>query len=379
MQKIIFGDRAILSFEKLVKSFKPRRLFIVTGKRSFRQSGASKMFRKTLNTYEKYIFDSYANDPSIEDVQIGIKIIKSFKPDLIVAIGGGSAIDMAKHLKIFSIDNDNLEEKIINKKSLKNVNIPLIAIPTTSGTGSESTSFAVIYIKNKKYSVESQYLLPEYALIIPELGDKMSKSVRISTALDAYCQAIESYWSVNSTRSSKLYSTKAIKILRKYFLKSLSEDKKARSEMFKAANYSGRAINITKTTAAHALSYMLSKKYNLSHGYSVAITLGKFFEINSTIDQSIIQDKRGVRYIKRNMRNLYKVMGMDSARSCETYWYSLMSRLNLTVNTKKIGLKTDADIKFIVDNIDVNRLKNNPIKLNPKIVSKIFYDLRNAR
>ena len=378
-QKIIFGDRAILSFKKIVKSFNPRRLFIVAGKRSFRQSGASKMFRKTINTYEKYIFDSFANDPSIEDVKIGIKIIKSFKPDLIIAIGGGSAIDMAKHLKIFSIDSDNLEEKIINKKSLKNVNIPLIAIPTTSGTGSESTSFAVIYIKNKKYSVESQYLLPEYALIIPELGDKMSKSVRISTALDAYCQAIESYWSVNSTRSSKLYSTKAIKILRKYFLKSLSEDKKARYEMFKAANYSGRAINITKTTAAHALSYMLSKKYNLSHGYSVAITLGKFFEINSTIDQSIIQDKRGVRYIKRNMRNLYKVMGMDSARSCETYWYSLMSKLNLTVNTKKIGLKTDADIKFIVDNIDVNRLKNNPIKLNHKIVSKIFYDLRNAQ
>ena len=76
-------------------------------------------------------------------------MIKSFKPNLIIAIGGGSAIDMAKHLKIFSVNNNNLEDKIINKRSLKNSNVPFIAIPTTSGTGSESTSFAVIYIKIK--------------------------------------------------------------------------------------------------------------------------------------------------------------------------------------------------------------------------------------
>ena len=377
-QKILFGDEAILSFNKLVKSINPKRILIVTGKKSFRQSGASNMFYKTINCYEKYIYDSFANDPSIEDVKIGLKIIKSFKPDLIIAIGGGSAIDMAKHLKIFSVNNNNLEDKIINKRSLKNSNVPFIAIPTTSGTGSESTSFGVIYIKDKKYSVESQYLLPDYALIIPELGHKMSKTVRISTALDAYCQAIESYWSVNSTRSSKLYSGKAIKILKKYILKSLNGDKKAQSEMFRAANYSGRAINIAKTTAAHAISYMLSRKYNLPHGYSVAITLGKFFVINEATNNTAIQDKRGSKYIRRNMKNLYKLMGLDSAKSCEKYWYALMSKLNLTVNTKNIGIKTDADIKFLVDNINIHRLKNNPIKLNPKIISKIFHDLSDA-
>ena len=76
-QKIIFGDEAILSFNKLIKSINPKRILIVTGKKSFRQSGASNMFYKPINCYEKYIYDSFANDPSIEDVKIGLKIIKS--------------------------------------------------------------------------------------------------------------------------------------------------------------------------------------------------------------------------------------------------------------------------------------------------------------
>ena len=377
-QKVIFGNEAIVSFEKLVKSINPKSLLIVTGKKSFKKSGANRLFQKTINEHRSYIFDEFSNDPSFEDVLTGLKIMKKIKPDLIVAIGGGSAIDMAKHLNIFSVNSD-IKEIIINNKSLKKSNIPLIAIPTTSGTGSESTSFAVIYIKNKKYSVESEYMLPNYALIIPEFGNRMSKELRITTALDAYCQAIESYWSVNSTRTSKIYSAKAIKIIRKYIIKSLSSNKKARVEMFKAANYSGRAINISKTTAAHALSYVLSKKYNLSHGYSVAITLGKFFVINGLSDQSMIQDKRGSQYIKNNMQNLYKLMGLNSAMSCERYWYDLLSKLNLTANTKKIGLKTNADIKFIIDNIDLHRLKNNPVKLSPDILSKIFHDLKHAK
>ena len=144
-QKVIFGNEAIVSFEKLVKSINPKSLLIVTGKKSFKKSGANRLFQKTINEHRSYIFDEFSNDPSFEDVLTGLRIMKKIKPDLIVAIGGGSAIDMAKHLNILSANSD-IKKKIINNKSLKKSNIPLIAIPTTSGTGSESTSFAVIYL-----------------------------------------------------------------------------------------------------------------------------------------------------------------------------------------------------------------------------------------
>ena len=379
MQKIFFGNNQQSRLKSLIKSIKPNMIFLVTGDKSYLLSGSKKLIDEVSMGYKTYRFSNFSNDPKLEDVKNGVELIKKIKPDLIISIGGGSAIDMGKQINILSKNTKDIKNIIIQKKHLKKSNIPLIAIPTTSGTGSESTSFSVMYIDKKKYSVESKHMIPDYAFIIPKLGNKMSKRLRASTAFDAFSQAIESYWSINSTKQSKTISSRAIKLIKENLTKSMKGNEQSRSHMYKAANLSGQAINITKTTAAHAISYVISSKFNLQHGHSVALTLGKFFKFNMPDSNKKISDPRGAKYLNRTMKTLYKILGFKDFKQCERYWYSSLNKLNLVTSFKKIGLTKQSDINYLVDKVDNNRLQNNPIYVSPESLKNLLNDLKKDR
>ena len=362
-QKIIFGNDKIAQLKRLIDNINPKMILLLSGNRSYYRSGAKKLIDSSTLGYKKFRFYDFSTNPQYEDVKKGVKLIKKTNPELIIAIGGGSVIDMGKQINILS-NNEYSKKSIINKVRLKKPKIPLIAIPTTSGTGSESTSFSVIYINGKKYSIENKYMMPNYAFIFPKLGEKMKKSLLASCIFDAFSQAIESYWSINSTTSSKRLSSKAINIIKRNLYKAANGSIKSRAELFKAANLSGQAINITKTTAPHAISYTLSSKYKLQHGHAVAITLGKFFRYNMPDPTKKINDRRGSEYIKKTMNNLYKIMKCENSTKCEDYWYETMEKIGLKTSFRNIGISDSSDIDYLIKCIDQNRLNNNPIKLN---------------
>lgn len=217
-------------------------------------------------------FDGFAPNPTAEQVQAGLAAYREGACDGILSIGGGSAIDVAKAIKALGGTDEQatLLERLTQPVPMAAVHV---AMPTTAGTGSESTHFATIYIGGKKYSVSHAALLPEAAILDPSQLLSLPDAERASTFLDALCHSIESYWSMRATDESRAFSAQAIALLTANADAYLAGDEAACGAVMAASNFAGRAINLTTTTAAHAMCYMLTSLYGLRHGHAAAVCL----------------------------------------------------------------------------------------------------------
>ena len=372
-QKIFFTQKLRDKLFGIVEKLKPKKILFVTANKSYLKSDIQSLVNPIIKNYSIKRFYGFDNNPKLRDVKKGIELLKDFKPDMIISIGGGSVIDMGKLINILS-QNTNSSELIKNNIKLKKSKLKMVAIPTTSGTGSESTSFAVVYINNKKYSVSHKSMMPDYAFIDSNLSNSMSKRLRASSAFDAFSQSIESYWSINSTIKSKNISREAITLIKNNIIASFKNSFDARAAMARAANLSGQAINITKTTAPHALSYKISSKYGLQHGHAVALTLGKFFIINAPKDDINILDKRGHKYLLKTMKSLFKILEVTSAQEASAYWYNLMQRTGLESNVVKACSLNKDGLKKIILSVDQFRLKNNPVKIDNTDLAQALWE-----
>jgi alcohol dehydrogenase class IV len=371
-----FGNDSLKNISEIISIHNAKKILLVTGKKSFEISGSEEKLSQFLKNVDLERFFDFEVNPNIEDVKTGVNIINSFKPDLIIAIGGGSVIDIAKLINIFAVHVHKQKDiyDFVNKSSsVSKRGLPLIAIPTTSGTGSEATHFAVVYIGTKKYSFAHEYVLPNYAIIDPTLSYSSPSYIKACSALDALSQSIESFWAVGSSEESRSYSRRAIKlILSSIELAVNKNDLKAMNNMAIAANFAGKAINISKTTAAHALSYPITKYLNIPHGHAVALTLGKFFVINSKFSLNDLNDKRGIEYFEKIIEEINGFFECSDSEMTCTKWYQLMENLSLENDLKSIF--RDANIEFgsIVNDINLERLNNNPVKIGLNQIEKLF-------
>ena len=370
LQTIDIGRGSISKLIKYISCTK-QKIFIVCGKSLYENFHAFNLIKKIQTKHNLVFFSDFSKNPKIEDAIRGGKYFINSNCEIILAIGGGSSIDMAKLInayqqfpnKFFKLIKGNIELKYQCKK--------LIAIPTTAGTGSESTHFAVVYINEKKYSLASKFLLPSIAIVDSNLVSTMSKYVAACSAFDALSQSIESYWSINSNSKSKKISLEAMRLIFKNIEKAvILKDKRSVTKLMFASNLAGRAINITKTTAPHALSYKISSLTNIAHGHAVAITLGKFFKINhysNKIRKPITKRKN-----LYNMKKIYKIMKVSGPSEAENSWYKLMKICGLENDMLKLKLNTKPVVDKIVNSINIERLKNHPIKISKKEFKSIF-------
>lgn len=314
------------------------------------------------------VFTDFNPNPLYEDVVKGIDVFKKNKCDLIVAIGGGSAIDVAKTIKAFSTMDEN--ENYLNQQIIDN-GINLLAVPTTAGTGSESTKFSVVYFNGEKYSIDDDSLLPNYVLLDPNFLTSLPLYQKKSTMLDALCQAIESYWSINSTDESKKYASEAIQLILKNYKEYIKENKEVYLDMLKAANYSGKAINISKTTAAHAMSYKITSLYGISHGHAVALCLPHIWKyMIENIDKSV--DPRGEKYLDSIFCDLDKLFNTTSHN--ETL--KKLDEIYKEIDLKFSNIVEEKDLDILTGSVNENRLKNNPVFLEKEIIREIYSSLR---
>ena len=216
-------------------------------------------------------FDQFMSNPLYEDVCKGVDLFNSEHCDTILAVGGGSSIDVAKCIKLYyKMHKDTL----YLEQEYTDTGVKLIAIPTTAGTGSESTRYAVIYYDGKKQSVTHDSIIPDVAILEPNVLKTLPLYQKKCTMLDALCQGIESWWSINSTDDSKQYSKIAVETIIRWWREYIFENTDNSAEQIMlAANYAGRAICITQTTAPHAFSYKITSLYGLPHGHAVAVCL----------------------------------------------------------------------------------------------------------
>lgn len=271
---------------------------------------------------EKIFKITHREVPSNPPLEFAKRVLsKAMGYDKIISIGGGSTIDVGKYVAY-------------------HLRIPHKAIPTTAGTGSEATKFAVFVKDGRKISLEDEKLIPEEYEFNPELVVSCPPMVTASSGLDALSQAIESYWSPNATKESMEFSKLSFELTMEYLLSSYKnpKNKNFRLNMLKAAHYSGKAINITRTSICHAISYYLTINYGIPHGIACVSTLSTFMKIF---------DFKPIHY--KEVESLIK---------------------NLDVDITSILKKINKDV--VREAFESSRASNTPIKLTEKEIYKLL-------
>ena len=307
--------------------------------------------------YSFTVFTDFQSNPDYNSAINVARIFESQHCDFVLAIGGGSAIDIAKCARRFAcmdLSKDCLVQ--IPKKST----IKMLAIPTTAGSGSEATHFAVLYRNNQKYSVSDDDMLPGYVVLNPNFLEGMSIYQKNSCFLDALCQAVESWWSLKANEESIAYSNKAISLLLKnykdYFSLCVNNnnhiiDKEIYANVLLGAHYAGKAINITTTTAAHAMSYGITKKFGLAHGHAVALCMVQVW-------QNLLEsDNRNLDIV---LDNISRAFNRVTKKDALVKFKLILTELKMSVPR----LTANHDIQQLAETVNIQRLDNHPIPLN---------------
>ena len=303
------------------------------------------------------IFNEFTPNPLYEDVVKGVKLFREEECDAVLAIGGGSSIDVAKCIKLYSSMEDT---KVYLDQEYKENDVTLIAIPTTSGTGSESTRYAVIYYEGKKQSVTHDSIVPKYAILDYRNLVTLPLYQKKCTMLDAMCQSIESWWSVNATEESREYSRQALNTLMFYMKDYLANKDDGNAQMLEASNYAGKAINITQTTAAHAMSYKLTSLYGIPHGRAVFMCLPFIWKLME--ERSILPDV---------FSDIAYTLGYTCVADAIGYLESLNEQL---FENDKVTMN-EGDIDILVKSVNPTRLKNNPLELTEDMIRSLYMDI----
>ena len=311
-------------------------------------------------------FDQFTPNPLYEDVCKGVDLFQSAQCDTILAVGGGSSLDVAKCIKLYcQMDKDIL----YLEQEYKDTGVRLIAIPTTAGTGSESTRYAVIYYDGNKQSVTHDSIIPDVAILEPRVLKTLPVYQKKCTMMDALCQGIESWWSVNSTDESKLLSKEAVETIMHWWHEYIFENTVASAEaIMHAANLAGQAICITQTTAPHAFSYKITSLYKLPHGHAVAVCLPEIWQyMISNLNKCI--DYRGDDYLMYIFAQISKSMGCENQQQAIAVFREMMKEMELS---NPMTDNRENDVIALSNSVNPVRLKNNPILIDAFTAATLY-------
>ena len=371
---IYSGVGELIKLGDIITSYSAHRVLVVTGGKSFQACGAKAILSECLKGCHVTYFSDFEVNPRLIDAQRGVKLAIENTVELIISIGGGSVLDMGKLIKaLYSIPDEAINiakgvSEVIDPK------IPLLAIPTTAGSGSESTHFAVVYLGNEKYSLAASCLLPDDIILDGNLVLSATKYQKACNVLDAISQSIESAWAVGSTPESQVMSYQALNLCVNNFFEYVNSGNspKVAQAMIKASNFAGQAINITKTTAAHAWSYGLTKKYSIPHGHAVWVTLPKIFEIHAMCHSDSIRDPRGSKHLTLVMDNLIDILNISTKKDIGRYFDEMLTSIGIKADIETdLGINKEERLALSRD-VNQQRLKNNPVSFSSSEVKRIF-------
>lgn len=364
-QHYIDPNNCIGEINMVLSQLHTTNIFLVCGD-SFLQMPVYEMLNKIcVNAGVKITyFSDFVPNPTYDSVKAGVYAFRESGCDFILGAGGGSAMDVAKCIKLFGTmkrDEDYLHQEIVRN------DIPMMAIPTTAGTGSEATRFAVIYVNGEKYSIEHESALPQYVLLYPDSLKTLCDYQKISTVCDALSHAIESYWSVHSTLESKELSEKAIKIILENAEKYRRGEESCYGQILLASNYAGRAINITKTTAAHAMCYKLTTTLKIPHGHAVMLCLPEVWEYLCRHLEACV-DARGEQYLHSTLTDLARCLRKDTCQEAIEYLKNLRNawQLGMPVGTENL------QVAQLVNSVNTERLGNFPVFMSGEDLTRIY-------
>lgn len=374
MPHLISGLNSLSDLPGVLEHYTAQRILLVTGKASFTACGAEAITRTALANHQVLHFSDFSVNPKLQDAIRGADLARAQGIDLILAIGGGSVLDMAKLIKAFYASPGAEKTLTQGKTPVTDPDIPLIAVPTTAGSGSEATHFAVVYIGVDKYSLAAPCLLPDQIILDGTLLASASPYKKACNLLDALAQAIESAWAVGSTEESRNYSFAAIDLIMQHARAMVRPNAGSTTlqAMAEAANLAGKAINISKTTAAHAWSYGITGTYGIPHGHSVWLTLPAIFQIHAQAGDAQINDPRGPAHLRAIMTRLMQALAIRSPAQASTTLRHFVSEIGVESDLTKSGPDTSDKRAALSKQVNMQRMSNNPVRLGDADIRAIF-------
>ena len=370
--KVLFGIGASREIGKEAKALGGTKVLIVTDP-GVVNSGLVASLRTNLEEagMKVFLFDRVEPEPSASLVDESAQLAKENGVDVVIGVGGGSSLDIAKGASLLASNPGNVLDysgmDLIPKRGL-----PKILVPTTAGTGSEVTRVFVLIDKrdNMKKVVFSNYSIPELALVDPMLTISMPSKVTADTGMDALVHAIETYVSMNATPFSDLLASRAIELIAKYLPMAFAkgENIEARYHMSLASLLAGMAFASGGLGAVHALAYPLGTEYHLPHGRTNAIMLPHVMEFNSIGNRSryaLIAEMMGKKEVPIDLK-------AGVAKAVEAV-IQLLDDIQIPYHLKDYGIPKEAIPKLVEGGMRQARLfVPNPRDLREEDVEAIY-------
>lgn len=387
-EKIYFEAGSIAYLEKMPDI---ERAFIVTDQGMVKLGYVDKILyhlRKREKHVHCEIFDEVESDPSFETVNKGLEMMRNFKPDVIIALGGGSPIDAAKGMWLFyehpDADPEGLKLKFmdIRKRTYKfpklGVKTKMVAIPTTSGTGSEVTSFAVLTdkVNNKKYPLADYELTPDVAIVDPDLVLSLPKTVTADTGMDVLTHALEAYVSNMASDFTDGLSEKAVELVVNYLPKAYidgADDRIAREKMHNASTIAGMSFTNAFLGVCHSLAHKVGAEFHLAHGRINAILLPYIIRYNSCMPTKFVSFPKYEYFIAdQKYAQMAKKIGLK-ANTVEEGVSSLISKvkelnefLGIPKSFKEAGID-EAEFMAKIDMLADRAFEDQCTTANPRV------------
>lgn len=362
--QIYFGEGALERLEKI-----PYKKVLIITDPFVVTSGMIELITHPLENaridYE--IFKDVVPDPPVEKIAAGVKAMLECKPECIVAVGGGSAIDSSKSIRDFALKADNYGK------------VGLIAIPTTSGTGSEVTSFAVISDTQAKmkYPLVSPDLTPDEAILDAELVRSVPPAITADTGMDVFTHALEAYVSLNNNEFSAALAEKAIEIVGVFLLRAYLDgnDMHARQKMHVASCLAGLAFNSASLGLNHGMAHQLGSNFHIPHGRANAMLLPHIIEFNSNINKHSRSQKEYLPAVKKystvatnlGLSSYNKIM---SVRSLVNWVQFMLKEMDIPLSISQMGNVTEEEYMAAIPAMADAALADGCTATNPRPVTR---------
>lgn len=364
--RIVSGSSSLKKIGSLVEGFSPKTVLLVTGRAAMKKSGITGRMIGYLKNYKIIVYDKVEPNPTTAIVDEGLELVKKENVDLIISLGGGSAIDAGKAIAILARNEGSALEYLSKEKEIKNKGLPFIAIPTTAGTGSEITIFSVLTVEKDKAkkTLAHPYMYPAIAVADASLTLGLDKKTTAITGMDALSHAMEAYWSIHSFPAADEHAIKSIKLVDGHLEKACFDltNLRHREKMMEASLEAGKAFSQTRTTAVHSVSYPMTSHYNVPHGLACGLTLAAFLEFNYKVSKDDCMDKRGPDFVKKRIEEIAKALGSETVEQGASRIREIMKNIGLPIHLKEAGVK---DIDVVIEGgFTPERVKNNPRRVS---------------
>lgn len=363
--KIHFGKGRLWEIKTIAKELGLTRGLLVAGPFFFRSGLAEKIIRESEGMIVAS-FGEISPNPDVTEVDACADVIRRENIGFVMALGGGSPMDCAKAAASVALTEDSIRKYHGTGVALPEAHLPLIAIPTTAGTGSEVTCVSVLsdHANGKKAPIVSEGFYPAAAIIDPELTYTMPPQVTAGTGIDVLSHAIEGYWSKGHQPICDTLAIHAARLVFEYLFRAYEnpQDEEAREKMCEASVIAGLAFTLPKTTSSHACSFPLTNIYRIPHGEACGLTLDHFIRINA-------HGEGGER-----VEYLAHELGFTDADALADAVLELKRKMGLRCDLHDLNL-SDEQIAELVRISRHSNLYNNPVEITDEMLEEIYRTL----